>query len=106
MKSILAQLTSEHITSLIGLANLTVTLVLIPLVTFLITRQKTSETKILSAGSERETRLAAKVDVVESKADKAYSEANNVNVKLASMGIQTQPGLGSSAENPVHTVTP
>lgn len=41
-----------------------------------------------------------------SKADAAYAEVNNVNVKLESLGIQTKPTLGESSENPVHTVTP
>jgi len=85
--------------------------------------QKNSEdntTKILGAGAEREARLSAQVTentelthavkavAVESvkKADKAYNEANNVNLKLASMGIQTKPELGATAENPVHTISP
>ena len=40
------------------------------------------------------------------KADAAYNEANNVNTKLASLGIQTKPELGASSANPVHTITP
>ena len=36
----------------------------------------------------------------------AYKEANNLNLKLESIGIQTKPNLGESAENPVHTISP
>lgn len=55
---------------------------------------------------EKIAAVGAKVDVVEVKADASYKEANNVNLKLESMGIQTKPQLGESAENPVHVTTP
>lgn len=50
----------------------------------------------------------AKAVAIESKekAVAAYTEANNVNLKLESLGIQTKPQLGESATNPVHTITP
>lgn len=76
--------------------------------------------EIKLAGAVREAKILAKIEAntelthevkavaVESvkKADKAYNEANNVNVKLTSMGIQTKPALGETAANPVHTITP
>jgi len=39
------------------------------------------------------------------KAEAAFSEANNLNLKLQSMGIQTKPAeipLGTDADHPVH----
>lgn len=53
---------------------------------------------VKAKGAERETRITehvqavgAKVDVLEGKADASYKEANNVNLKLESLGIQTKP---------------
>lgn len=63
----------------------------------LMTRQGLVAVK--TEGGEREARIIAHVEEVKTvaavlgeKADAAYSEANNVNIKLASMGIQTKPG--------------
>lgn len=41
-------------------------------------------------GGKREERIVASVQEVKAAADNAYQEANNVNVKLASIGIQTK----------------
>jgi hypothetical protein len=81
MKHLLAQLTSEHITSLIGLATLVVNMVLIPLVVYVISRQKKSETTILDAGSKREERLTAKVDESTNASKSAIDAANGLTVK-------------------------
>ena len=47
-----------------------------------------------------------KTPQISASALEAIIAANNVNVKLESLGIQTKPTLGESSENPVHTVTP
>ena len=115
MKLILAQLTSEHITAIIGIATLTVNLVLIPLVTFIISRQSKSEQTILKAGSEREDRLGKKMDVIETKADTNYEISNGHNEKISAsvqlsrevlQKMEQKAELGSSETNPVHTITP
>ena len=76
---------------------------------FLIIRQylnKSDIDKKIAANTDLTHEVKAVAVESVKKADAAYNEANNVNVKLASLGIQTKPTLGDSAENPIHTVTP
>ncbi len=76
---------------------------------------KSNVQAVKEEGVGREERVTAVVVESGAKADRAFTEANNLNMKLESMGIQTKPGnvsqvmdvhVISDPQNPVHTKSP
>ena len=76
---------------------------------FLITKQYLNNRKVVDK-LDANTKVTHEVKAVaiesNATATQAFTEANNLNLKLESMGIQTKPELGATAANPVHTITP
>lgn len=76
---------------------------------FLILRQYLNNRNL---GSKMDTGIAISHEVkqvaLEAKAEAkgAFVEANNVNVKLASIGIQTKPQLAETEQNPMPVTDP